>query len=56
MKKLLSILLILIFNQFQLGGVLADSDGNLELSKKNNDNNKEIKLFPWLDFEICALI
>ena len=43
MKKLFSILLVIIFCQFQLGGVLADSDGNLELSKKNNENNKEIK-------------
>jgi len=43
MKKLLSILLIIFFTQFQLSGVLADSDGNLELSKKNNNNNKEVK-------------
>jgi len=42
MKKLLSILLIVVISQFQLNGVLADSDGNLELSKKNNNNNKEV--------------
>tara|TARA_B100000965_G_scaffold389991_1_gene396328 strand:+ start:83 stop:886 length:804 start_codon:yes stop_codon:yes gene_type:complete len=42
MKKLLSIFLIIVFSQFQLGGVLADSDGNIELSKKNNINNKEV--------------
>ena len=42
MKKLLSILLIIVFSQLQLSGVLADSDGNLELSKKNNNNNKEV--------------
>ena len=42
MKKLLSIFLIIVFSQFQLGGVLADSDGNIELSKKNNNNNEEV--------------
>ena len=42
MKKLLSILLIIVFSQLQLSGVLADSDGNLELNKKNNNNNKEV--------------
>jgi len=42
MKKLLSIFLIIVFSQFQLGGVLADSDGNIELIKKNNNNNEEV--------------
>jgi len=42
MKKLLSIFLIIVFSQFQLGGVLADSDGNIDLSKKNNNNNEEV--------------
>jgi len=38
MKKLLSILLLVIFGQFQaVNNVFADSDGTLELSKKNNE-------------------
>jgi len=44
MNKLLSILAIVIFSQFQVANVLAGSDGTLELSKKNNNNNyKDVK-------------
>ena len=44
MNKLLSILTIVIFSQFQVASVLAGSDGTLELSKKNNNNNyKDVK-------------
>jgi phospholipid-binding lipoprotein MlaA len=44
MNKLLSLLTIVIFSQFQVASVLAGSDGTLELSKKNNNNNyKDVK-------------
>ena len=45
MKKFLSILLIAIASQLQIANVLAASDGNLELSKKNknNENTAEVK-------------
>tara|TARA_B100001996_G_C18558749_1_gene553765 strand:+ start:102 stop:896 length:795 start_codon:yes stop_codon:yes gene_type:complete len=42
MKKLLSILIMVVFSQFQLANALAGTDGKLEMSKKNN-SNKEIK-------------
>lgn len=45
MKKFLSILLIVMASQLQIANVLAASDGNLELSKKNknNENTAEVK-------------
>ena len=42
MKKLLLILLIAMLSQLQIANALAGSDGNLELSKKN-ENNAEVK-------------
>ena len=42
MKKFLSILLIAMASQLQIANVLAASDGNLELSKKN-ENTAEVK-------------
>ena len=42
MKKLLLILLIAMLSQLQISNALAGSDGNLELSKKN-ENNAEVK-------------
>ena len=42
MKKLLSILLIAMLSQLQIAYALAGSDGNLELSKKN-ENTAEVK-------------
>ena len=44
MKKFLTILLIIIFSQFQIVTLYAGSDGNIELSKKENGNqNYEVK-------------
>ena len=45
MKKFLSILLIAMASQLQIANALAGSDGNLELSKKNknNENTAEVK-------------
>ena len=42
MKKFLSILLIAMASQLQIANALAGSDGNLELSKKN-ENTAEVK-------------
>ena len=44
MKKFLTIILFIIFSQFQIVSLFADTDGNLELRKKNKNNeNTEIK-------------
>ncbi len=44
MKKLLIIFLVIILSQFQIINLFAGSDGTLELSKKNNNNqNVEVK-------------
>ena len=44
MKKLLSIILLIIFSQFQILSVLADSDGEIGISsKKNNTEEGEVK-------------
>ena len=42
MKKLLSILMFVLISQFQIISVLADNDGNLELSKKA-ENDVDVK-------------
>ena len=44
MKKLLIIFLVIIFFNFRIINLFAGSDGTLELSKKNNNNqNVEVK-------------
>ena len=42
MKKIFSIAILIIFSQFQLLNAIADTDGELELSSKKN-NNEEVK-------------
>ena len=42
MKKFLSIAILVLFGQLQIGGAFADSDGKLEIGKKGN-NNAEVK-------------
>jgi len=42
MKKIFSIAVLIIFSQFQLLNAIADTDGELELSSKKN-NNEEVK-------------
>ena len=42
MKRLFSIIVIVIFSQFQLLNAIADSDGEIEVSSKKN-NNQEVK-------------
>ena len=43
MKKFLYILILIIFSQLQVFNVYADTDGKLELSKKESNNTKEVK-------------
>ena len=42
MKRLFSIIIIIVFSQFQYLNAIADSDGEVEVSSKEN-NNKEVK-------------
>ena len=42
MKRLFSIIIIIVFSQFQYLNAIADSDGEIEVSSKEN-NNKEVK-------------
>ena len=42
MKRLFSIIIIIVFSQFQYLNAVADSDGEIEVSSKEN-NNKEVK-------------
>ena len=42
MKRLFSIIIIIAFSQFQYLNAIADSDGEVEVSSKEN-NNKEVK-------------
>ncbi len=42
MKRLFSIIIIVLFSQFQYLNAIADSDGEVEVSSKEN-NNKEVK-------------
>ena len=42
MKRLFSIIIIIVFSQFQYINAIADSDGEVEVSSKEN-NNKEVK-------------
>ena len=42
MKKVFSILIILLFSQFQVLNSIAASDGEVEISSKKN-SNQEIK-------------
>ncbi len=43
MKKLISILILIIFSQFQIVNAIADSDGNVEISSKKNGGQSEVK-------------
>tara|TARA_B100001741_G_scaffold272218_1_gene240695 strand:+ start:715 stop:1509 length:795 start_codon:yes stop_codon:yes gene_type:complete len=42
MKRLFSIIIIILFSQFQTLNVIADSDGEVEISSKQN-SNREVK-------------
>jgi len=43
MKKLFSILVILLFGQFQVLNAIAASDGEVEISSKKNSNQQEVR-------------
>ena len=43
MKKIIFVVIFLLFSQFQVLNAIADSDGELELSSKKINNSKEIK-------------
>ena len=43
MKKLLSILIIVLVGQFQVLNAIAGSDGEVEISSKKNNNQQEVK-------------
>ena len=43
MKRLFSIIVIILFSQFQLLNALAGSDGEVEISSKKNNNQEEVK-------------
>ena len=43
MKKIFSVLIIILFSQIQILNAFADSDGNLELSSKKNNKEKTVK-------------
>ncbi len=43
MKKLFSILVIVLFGQFQILNAIAGSDGEVEISSKKNNNQLEVK-------------
>ena len=43
MKKLFSILLLVVLTQFNVSNSLAGTDGTLKLTEKNNKNNKDSK-------------
>ncbi len=53
MKKFLTIFLIIIFSQLQITNIFAASDGNLELSK-NNQNNEVKDCFETVNRGIFA--
>ena len=42
MKRLFSILILLVFSQFHILSAIADSDGEVEIASKKNDN-QEVK-------------
>ena len=54
MKKLFSIYALIIFAFFQVNVVLADSDGNLELSSKEKDNGEVKDCFESLNRGVFA--
>jgi len=43
MKKLFSIVIIILFSQFQVLNAIADSDGEVEISSKKNNNQQVVK-------------
>ena len=43
MKKIFSIIILVIFSQFQLLNAIAGSDGEIEISSKKNNNQEEVK-------------
>ena len=43
MKKFFSIVILVIFSQFQLLNVIAASDGEVEISSKKNNSQQEVK-------------
>ena len=43
MKKLFSIVIIILFSQFQVLNAIAGSDGEVEISSKKNNNQKVVK-------------
>jgi len=43
MKKIFSIIILVIFSQFQLLNAIAASDGEVEISSKKNNNQQEVK-------------
>ena len=54
MKKFLSILILVIFGQFQITAVLAGADGTNELSKKNKNISEVKDCFETLNRGIFA--
>ena len=43
MKKLFSIVIIILFSQFQVLNAIAGSDGEVEISSKKNNNQQVVK-------------
>ena len=43
MNKLFSILIIILFSQFQVLNAIAGSDGEVEISSKKNNNQQVVK-------------
>ena len=43
MKKLFSIVILILFSQFQIMNAIAGTDGEVEISSKKNNNNQEVK-------------
>ena len=43
MKKILSTLIILVLSQFTVQSTFAGSDGTLDVSKKSEEQNNEVK-------------
>ena len=43
MKKLFSIVILVLFSQLQIINAIAGSDGEVEISSKKNNNQQEVK-------------
>ncbi len=43
MKKLFSIVILILFSQFQILNAVAGSDGETEISSNKNNNQAEVK-------------